>query len=131
MMILKFIFLFFTYSFLKDLPRDPKNESVSQIKMIPTDLDKDMIYLLASEKARSIVQDSGEDMRPLYEGTGLFEEENVTMDRIKEIHIKNKWLDYLNSSENTEEDKLLFIKRDMENDYKPFNIFAGGLMLDW
>ena len=131
MMILKFIFLFFTYSFLKDLPRDPKNESVPQIKMIPTDLDKDMIYLLASEKARSILQNTGEDMRPFYKGTSLFEEENVTMDRIKEIHIKNKWLNFLNSSENTEEDKLLFIKRDMESDYKPFNIFAGGLMLDW
>lgn len=133
MMILKFIFLFFTYSFLKDLPRDPKNESVPQIKMIPTiELDKDMIYLLASEKARSILQNTGEDMRSFNNGSsGPFEEENVTMDRIKEIHIKKKWLDYLNSSKNTEEDKLKFIKKEMENQYNPFNMFAGGLMLDW
>ena len=125
-MIFNFLFLFFTYSFLKDLPRDPKNESVPQINMLSTDLDKDTIYLLASQKARSILQKTGEDMRPKEN----FPEINVTLDRIKEIHMKNKWLDYLNSSENTE-DKLNFIKRDMENHYKPFNIFAGGLMLDW
>lgn len=125
-MIFNFLFLFFTYSFLKDLPRDPKNESVP--KMISTtDLDTDTIYLLASQKARSILQNIGEDMRP----NENFPEINVTLDRIKEIHMKKKWLDYLNSSENTEEDKLHFIKRDMESDYKPFNIFAGGLMLDW
>jgi len=127
MMIFKIIFLFFTYSFLKDLPRDPKNESVPQMNMLSTDLDKDTIYLLASQKARSILQKTGEDMRPKEN----FPEINVTLDRIKEIHMKNKWLDYLNSSENREEDKLNFIKRDMENEYKPFNIFAGGLMLDW
>jgi len=127
MMIFKIIFLFFTYSFLKDLPRDPKNESVPQMNMLSTDLDKDTIYLLASQKARSILQKTGEDMRPKEN----FPEINVTLDRIKEIHMKNKWLDYLNSSENREEDKLNFIKRDMENEYKPFNNFAGGLMLDW
>jgi hypothetical protein len=129
-MFIQFLFFLLNYSIFKDpsIPRKPNNETFSAIISLdtPPTLRPDIIFLLASQKARSIVQNTGEDFRPDYT-----RKPEVSIQQILLQQNNKSFLDKLESDEYTNEEKLDMIKKDLEPPYKGFDIYAGGLLNDW
>jgi hypothetical protein len=64
-------------------------------------------------------------------GNDMREPENETsFDTILKNHQKYEWLKKLESNQSQNE-KIEFIKNEMESAYRPFDIMAGGLYNDW
>lgn len=50
---------------------------------------------------------------------------------IIENHQKSEWLKTLKHSDYSDEEKIDFIKKEIDYDYSIFSIKAGGLLRDW
>jgi len=125
-MFIQFLFCLLNYSFFKRFPfsKSPKNESTSVERACSADLSPDLIYLIASERARDIIRNRGEDMRP--SGGHEISEEEMAL-----LQIKKMWVDNLTSPTASDESKMDIIAKDLEPTYKSFDIYAGGLLNDW
>jgi len=97
---------------------------VKQQSLTPADADK---IIQTAIDSNMMLNHKGEDMRP----TEHSNDSKVPVQKIIDNYQKNEWLKTLESRSNLDLYKLEFIKKEIEYDYKPFSILAGGLMRDW